>query len=72
MDPVIFIALEKLCFILSDKSDFHMTDSLPMAIHAFGSSVLMIFSVDETLLPKYMNSSTNFRGPPFSVEMSPL
>ena len=29
-----------------------MTDSLPIAVHAFASSELMSVSVDETLLPK--------------------
>ena len=38
-----------LRFILSDNSDFHMTDSLSIAVHAF-NFVLMSFSVDEMLL----------------------
>ena len=49
-----------------------MTDSLSVAVHDFTSHVLMSFSVDETLLPWYVNLSTNFREPPFSVEMLPL
>ena len=32
----------------------------------------MSFSVDKTLLPKYMHMSINFREPPFRVEMSPF
>ena len=44
------VALKKLPFILSVKSDFHMTDNLSIAVHAFASRVLMSFSVDETLL----------------------
>ena len=47
--------LRKLRFILSDWSDFHMTDRLSIAVHAFASRVLMTFSVDETLLPRYVN-----------------
>ena len=43
---------KKLCYILSNKSDFHMTDSLSMAVHAFASHMLMLLSVDETLLPR--------------------
>ena len=42
-------APKKLCFILSDKSDFYMTDNLPIAVHAFTRRILMIFSVDEML-----------------------
>ena len=45
-------AWKKLCFILSVRSDFHMIDSLLIAVHAFISCVLMSFSVDETLLPR--------------------
>ena len=44
-------AWKKLRFILSVMSDFHMIDSLSIAVHAFVSRVLMSFSVDETLLP---------------------
>ena len=42
---------KKLRFILSVRSDFHMIDSLSIAVHAFVSRVSMSFSVDETLLP---------------------
>ena len=46
------VAWKKLRFILSDRSDFHMTDSQSIADHAFAGCVLMSFSVDETLLPR--------------------
>ena len=42
---------KKLCFILSDRSDFHMTDSLSIAVPAFANRVLMSFLVDEMLFP---------------------
>ena len=45
-------ALKKLRFILSVRSDFHMIDSLSIAVHAFVSRVSMSFSVDDTLLPR--------------------
>ena len=45
-------AWKKLHFILSIRSDFHMTDSLLIAVHAFASRMLMSVSVDETLLPR--------------------
>ena len=41
----------KKCFILSDKSDFHMIDHLSIAVHAFTSRALLTFSVDKTLPP---------------------
>ena len=44
-------AWKKLRFILSLRSDFHMIESLLIAVHAFISHVLMSFSVDEMLLP---------------------
>ena len=45
-------AWKKLRFILSVRSDFNMTDSLSIAIHAFASRVSMSVSVDETQLPR--------------------
>ena len=45
-------AWKKLHFILSIRSDFHMTDSLSIAVHTFVSGVLMSVSVYETLLPR--------------------
>ena len=44
--------LKKQRFIFSDRFDFHKTDSLSLAVHAFSSHVLTLFSVDETLLPR--------------------
>ena len=41
-----------LSSILSVRSDFHMTDSSSIAVHAFSSRILTSFSVDETLLPR--------------------
>ena len=58
-------AWKKLHFILSYRSDFHITDNLSTAVHTFSSRVLMSFSVDETLLPKSQNLSISFRDLPF-------
>ena len=43
-------AWKKLRFILSVRSDFHIIDSLLIAVHAFVNLVSMSFSVDATLL----------------------
>ena len=48
-------AWKKLRFILSVSSDFHIIDSLLIAVHAFVNLVSMFFSVDSTLLPRYVN-----------------
>ena len=45
-------AWKKLRFILSVRSDFHMIDSLSLAVHAFLRRVSISFSVDATLLPR--------------------
>ena len=45
-------AWKKLRFILSVRSDFHMIESLSIAVHAFVSCVSMSFSVDDMLLPR--------------------
>ena len=65
-------AWKKLLFLLSVRSDFHMTDSLSIAVYAFATHVVMSVSVDKTLLPRYVNMSSSFKSPPFSVEMSPV
>ena len=64
-------AWKKLRFILSYRWDFHMIDNLSIAVNAFASRILMLFSIDETLLLGYVNLSADFREPPFKVEMSP-
>ena len=45
-------AWKKLCFILSIRFNFHMTDGLLIAVYAFASRMLMSVLVDETLLPR--------------------
>ena len=65
-------AWKKLRFILSVRSDFHMTYSLSIVVHAFASRMLMSVSVDETLLPRLVHLSTSFRELQFSVEMMPV
>ena len=41
------VAWKKLSFILSDRSDFHMTDSLSIAVHVFACRVLKSFWAGE-------------------------
>ena len=43
-------AWKKLRFILSGRSEFHMTDSLSIAAPAFASRIS--FLVDETRIPR--------------------
>ena len=64
-------ALKKYCLILSDRSDFYIIDSLSIAVNAFTKRILTSLSVDEMLLPRYVNLSTNFRGLLFRVETAP-
>ena len=42
-------------FSLSVRSDFHMTDNLFVDSHAFLIRALISLSVDEILLPRYVN-----------------
>ena len=57
-------------FILSERSGFHRVDNLSIAVHILPMH-MSTFSVDEILLPKYMNWSTNFSSFPFHEEMTP-
>ena len=52
------------------RSDFHMIDNLSRAGHTLPMRKFTSLLVDEILLPKYVNWSTNFRGSPFN-EMVP-
>ena len=45
---------KKLRFILSVRSDFHMIESLSIAVHTFVSRVSMSFSVDETQVGEFV------------------
>ena len=58
-----------LRIILSVWSDFHMTDSLSIAVHVFASHVLISCLIDEVLLPRLVNLSTSFSEAPFSMEI---
>ena len=64
-------ARKKSHFILSDRSDFHMIDNRSIAVHTFARRILISLSADETLLLRYVNLSTNFRGQLFRVDMAP-
>ena len=46
-----------------------MINNLSMAVLNLAKCILTSVS-DETLLPKYVNLSTNFRGPSLKVEMA--
>ena len=48
-----------------------MIDNLSMAVHALGRRILTSLSIDETLLPRYVKLSTNFRGSLLRVDMAP-
>ena len=48
-------AWKKLRFILSVRSDFHIVDSLLIAVHAFVNLVSMSFSVDSTTNHIYLS-----------------
>ena len=63
---------KKSHFILLNWSNFHMIDNMSLAFNAFTRSMLTSPSVDEILLLRYANWSTNFRGLPFRVEMAPF
>ena len=63
------VAGKKTLYLLSERSDFHMINGKSKAVYAFASSILTSHSVDETLLPEYMNLSSNFRSSSLKVEM---
>ena len=48
-------AWKKSHFILLEGTDFYMIDSLSITVHAFVMRMLTLLSVDEILLPMYVN-----------------
>ena len=57
--------------ILSEGSDFYMVINLSKAVHAFPMHMLILLSVDEILLLRYINWFTNFRGLLFNEKIAP-
>ena len=53
-------------FILSEISNFHKINSLSIAVHDLLMNILTSLSVDEILLPRYMNWSSDFGGLSFN------
>ena len=53
-------------FDLSERFDFHMVVNPSIAVYAHVSSL----SVDETLLPRYMNWPISFRSLAFNIEIA--
>ena len=49
-----------------------MLDNLSIVVHAFTRCILVLLSVNEILLPRYVNSSANSKGLPLEVEMGPF
>ena len=49
-------------FILSERSDFHNINDLSIAVYTFTWCMLTALSVEEIVLPMYVNLCTNFRG----------
>ena len=66
------IAMKNSCFILSEKSYFHMVFHLSIVIHTYPMRILTSLLVDEIFLPRYMNWSTNFRGLLFNEAIGPF
>ena len=63
-------AWKNCSFISSKRKDFHVVVNLWIAIHALPMRMLISLSVDEILLPRYMNWFINFRGLPFNKKMT--
>ena len=63
-------AWKKSHFILSDRLDFHMIDSLSITLPTLANYMLTSLSGDEILLPRYVIWSTNFRGLPLRMKIA--
>ena len=52
------------------KPDFLIIDKQSITVYDFSLRMFTLVSVDEILLPSYVNLSNNFRDLPFNVEMA--
>ena len=59
-------------FNLSGKSDFYLIDNLLIAFHSLPVEILTWHSINEILLPWYMNWSIHFRNLPLNEVMAPF
>ena len=50
------------------RSDFYMFDNLSITLHALPMDILILLSVDEILLSRHVNKTTNFRGGTISIK----
>ena len=57
--------------ILTERHNFRMINSLSIAHITFLMLIITSISVDEILLPRYVNCLTNFRCLPLEVEIAP-
>ena len=64
-------AWKKSSFILSNRSDYYIINSISIVVYVFARHILTSLSVDEIRLTRYVNLSTNFRRPSFRMEMAP-
>ena len=65
-------AWKNSCFILLERSDFHMVVSQSIIVHhALPMHMLTLLSIDGILLLRNVKWSTNFRGLPFYEEIVP-
>ena len=65
-------ALKNSPFILSERSDFHLLVNLSTAVHAFLLGMFIPFSIDKTMLLRYLNLPAKFSGLPFNVDLRHL
>ena len=56
------LQLGRILVLFYQRSNFHMVHNLSIAVYDLPMCILTSLSVDEILLLKYMNCSTNFRG----------
>ena len=64
-------AWKKSSFILWEWSDLHVIDNLSLSVDAFAWFMLTSLSIDEILLPSYVNWSITFRSLPVKMEIAP-
>ena len=66
------IAWKKYSVLLLDRVDFSMIDYLSVVLHALTQGMFISLSVDEIVLPRYVDRSANFRTLPLKHRLTPI
>ena len=67
MVELTWLQLGRISVLFYQSSDFHTVINLSVTVQVLPMHMLTLLSVDEILLPRYVNQSINFSGEKWSI-----